>query len=137
MKLYATVTSERASKGQGGKYLDIDIRDSKRNLIFQIKVSENKGDYLLRYAVGDLYEGDPLSDMWWILKSKLSGDYCTKCEKLWEEHLSLGGHCPTEQKGKKQKGDKQCSGILDSGRFCGRHAVLGDFCKMHAEEIPT
>lgn len=25
MKLYATVTSERASKGQGGEWLDIDI----------------------------------------------------------------------------------------------------------------
>lgn len=31
MKLYATITSERASKGQGGnKYLDIDIRAGSR-----------------------------------------------------------------------------------------------------------
>ena len=27
MKLYATVTSERASKGQGGKWLNIEIKD--------------------------------------------------------------------------------------------------------------
>jgi hypothetical protein len=35
MKLYATTTSERASKGQGGQWLDINIKDE-RNVTFAI-----------------------------------------------------------------------------------------------------
>ena len=31
MKLYATTISERASKGQGGKWLDIELETSKRD----------------------------------------------------------------------------------------------------------
>ncbi len=34
MKLYATTTSERASKGQGGKYLLIDIYDEKKEHLY-------------------------------------------------------------------------------------------------------
>lgn len=33
MKLYATVTSERATKGQGGKYLNIEVRDDNRQVV--------------------------------------------------------------------------------------------------------
>jgi len=33
MKLYATITSERASKGQGGKYLNIKITNEKKETI--------------------------------------------------------------------------------------------------------
>jgi hypothetical protein len=39
MKLYATTTSERASKGQGGnEYLDIEIQDQNRNTILELKI---------------------------------------------------------------------------------------------------
>lgn len=39
MKLYATVTSERASKGQGGnEYLDIEIKDDNKEIIGKIHV---------------------------------------------------------------------------------------------------
>lgn len=38
MKLYATTTSERASKGQGGKWLDIEVKDSNKRLIAVMKV---------------------------------------------------------------------------------------------------
>jgi len=40
MKLYATTTSERASKGQGGNYLDIEIMGANKVVIARIKVSE-------------------------------------------------------------------------------------------------
>jgi hypothetical protein len=39
MKLYATITSERATKGQGGKYLDINISNEKKKIICSISVS--------------------------------------------------------------------------------------------------
>lgn len=38
MKLYATVTSERASKGQGGEYLDIEIKNELQIVFASIKV---------------------------------------------------------------------------------------------------
>ena len=40
MKLYATVTSERATKGQGGEYLDIEIQNEARDVIATIKVRD-------------------------------------------------------------------------------------------------
>lgn len=39
MKLYATTTSERASKGQGGnEYLEINIQDENKRNIFNLAV---------------------------------------------------------------------------------------------------
>ena len=38
MKLYATTTSERASKGQGGEYLQIDIYNTEKQLIAEVTV---------------------------------------------------------------------------------------------------
>lgn len=49
MKLYATVTSERASKGQGGGYLDILIQDENKNPMatIQVKCLENNYQFHL------------------------------------------------------------------------------------------
>lgn len=42
MKLYATVTSERAKKGQGGnKFLDIDVYGEEGIQIYRLEVKEN------------------------------------------------------------------------------------------------
>ena len=39
MKLYATTTSERATKGQGGNnYLKIEVKDEKKEVIMKIDV---------------------------------------------------------------------------------------------------
>ena len=38
MRLYATTTSERASKGQGGKYLEIEITDEKKRILAIVNV---------------------------------------------------------------------------------------------------
>lgn len=38
MKLYATVTSERATKGQGGEYLDIELKNELKICFASIKV---------------------------------------------------------------------------------------------------
>jgi hypothetical protein len=44
MKLYATVTSERATKGQGGEYLDIELKDEERVCFATIKVRTDRLD---------------------------------------------------------------------------------------------
>jgi|TARA_R100001530_G_scaffold1410_2_gene2568 hypothetical protein len=44
MKLYATVASERASKGQGGEHLDINIYDSNKNVCATLKVETYKDE---------------------------------------------------------------------------------------------
>lgn len=41
MKLYATTTSERASKGQGGEYLDIVIYNEDKQPAIALKVTAN------------------------------------------------------------------------------------------------
>ena len=38
MKLYATIASERAMKGQGGKYLDITIKNEYQEIMWVIRV---------------------------------------------------------------------------------------------------
>jgi hypothetical protein len=39
MKLYATTTSERASKGQGGKWIEIEVKDENKEIIAIMKFS--------------------------------------------------------------------------------------------------
>lgn len=56
MKLYATTTSERASKGQGGnKYLEIDVYDENQDRITSIKcypeVKIQEYDYMIVYSL--------------------------------------------------------------------------------------
>ena len=42
MKLYATITSERASKGQGGNdFIDVEIIDENRERILLVQIYEN------------------------------------------------------------------------------------------------
>ena len=50
MKLYATTTSERATKGQGGNdYIDIIINDDTKRVIAQIQLWYEKEKLLLKY----------------------------------------------------------------------------------------
>ncbi len=51
MKLYATVTSERATKGQGGEWLDIKVTDTNKEFLLRIKLEP----YI--DAIGEGYRG--------------------------------------------------------------------------------
>lgn len=52
MRLYSTITSERASKGQGGNdYLLIDIMDENRDKILQVHVTYAKSNIQGGYNV--------------------------------------------------------------------------------------
>jgi len=81
MKLYAKVTSERASKGQGGEWLDVEIVDTNRDRIMLIQIYENPNvydnvtTYIVQKEYGDRYK---------------NGIYTPK------------------QKGEKQKGERYC-----------------------------
>ena len=48
MKLYATTTSERATKGQGGEYLEISITDKDKQPLWQVSISDDTEDYTIR-----------------------------------------------------------------------------------------
>ncbi len=45
MKLYATTTSERASKGQGGEYLDIVITGSYQTELVSLHIKPDGANY--------------------------------------------------------------------------------------------
>lgn len=52
MKLYATTTSERASKGQGGDYLDIEVKGENKENILELHIKEVNDEYVIDgYAI--------------------------------------------------------------------------------------
>jgi len=69
MKLYATVTSERASKGQGGqKFLSIDIRNDETVLLFKMVIKPPDNGYPLSIDIDDLSNQAFMQ----VLKNKLA-----------------------------------------------------------------
>lgn len=52
MKLYGTIESNRAKKGQGGDYLNIEIKDEQENKIFELYARIVQGKYIIDgYAI--------------------------------------------------------------------------------------
>jgi hypothetical protein len=67
MKLYATTTSERASKGQGGEYLDITITTGKeKRKLWTLTVRESSSQFTLtawndvdnKYQLSEISKGE-------------------------------------------------------------------------------
>lgn len=59
MLLYATIESERASKGQGGEYLDINIKDERGVTFCLLKVRKEQGKFyptIYHYSHGEMIE---------------------------------------------------------------------------------
>ncbi len=77
MKLYATTTSERASKGQGGEYLDIEIKDENKHTFAIIKVH---GDVVTIW-----HSGERVFNVYKVTSMKVQkgksqkGELCAKC----------------------------------------------------------
>lgn len=70
MKLYATITSERASEGQGGnKYLDIKVIDENRHDICIIRVENREDEIYVETSVND-ETGDYLKNIYSVTKPK-------------------------------------------------------------------
>lgn len=65
MKLYATTTSERASKGQGGNHLNISITDKNKKVLMSIEariVNEIPTIEVLDYTKGKRQKGEKCID---------------------------------------------------------------------------
>lgn len=133
MKLYATITSERASKGQGGnKFLDIEIKAERlkgiptRANVYRLHITTDNNQLnaeLLDYSNGTTqnlitYRGAPEAQ-----DRHTINFYCARCdiEENWAaEEITKKGTpvCPKcyenmlwradiiKQKGKKQKGEE-------------------------------
>lgn len=104
MKLYATVIGmkgdKHVEKGQGSNQsLAIEILAEgltgipTRSNIYRLSLNVGNNNELqaelLDYSTGKtmtLTKGEKQ-------KGK-TGDYCSKCGRLWGEHLPLAGHCP-------------------------------------------
>lgn len=104
MKLYATVTSERASKGQGGnKYLDIDIYvdDLERTPLTFLRVEQKGSEFILKNSeTGQVYDSKPVENKKY-LKGKKQKSECNICEQVHKDgndrHCHLCGS-PEENK---------------------------------------
>ena len=94
MRLYATTTSERASKGQGGEWIDIEIKNHLKEIVAEIKIREIEGAkcYDTRRTIEIWHNG--LTD---VLSYK--DNDMTTSEKI--------------TKGEKQKGEQKC-------KICGQ-----------------
>ena len=83
MKLYATITSERASKGQGGnKFLHIKLLDSRKVQYADFFVAEMPDGIIIRYDIDDdiaYIEKEP--------KGKQQKGECRVCDKPWSENV--------------------------------------------------
>lgn len=111
-KLYATATSEKASKGQGGnKFITVSIGDESKNIIAELQaVIVNKDVAQLRFIkhgngyVNQVYLVSLKPNI--LFGNKNISEPCTWC------NAEGCFHC--DQKGKKQK---------DKVKICGTHAT--------------
>ena len=131
MKLYATIESERAIKGQGGEYLNINIYNESKNLTYYINIDD---------GVLSLYENNPYTNFDGLLlyKTKLKSKtkkYCL-CK---DSNIDRDGFCEEcgekyngaidefiNTKGKSQKGECEnanCNNIVaEKGmHYCEDH----------------
>lgn len=90
MKLYATTTSERASKGQGGnEYILIDVMNEKKDKIIQFHITQAKDH--LRGEHQNIYIYNPNA-----------------------EYVDISQNDFIEPKGKRQKGELTSEDIFPS-----------------------
>ena len=90
MKLYATTTSERASKGQGGnKYVEVHLSANKKTLI----------NAYVKQTAEDMFELEIFS---------------SDMKRIYHNVYSI----PDRTKGNKQKGDCEIYGCSDKGHKC-------------------
>lgn len=101
MKLYAITTSNRASKGQGGDYLDIEIMGENKIVLARIKVSSS---YPYEYDMDIFPVVYPYPD-------KRCQSSCLKLDVKGHGYKLTRKVSKEETKGNKQKGES-VSGCL-------------------------
>ena len=98
MKLYATVTSERASKGQGGnKFIKVALQvehpNGEREMLPSLWLNEEQDFFSLSISNG--------SGLKTVYELPKKGEQCTMCDK---------------RKGEKQKGECVYHGVVNCSR---------------------
>jgi len=115
LKLYATITSERATKGQGGKYLNIEIcgEDKLPLICIDVELAQDDGIQAKMFLMGDDRTAKTLiayppedntqacSEGEWMEESTDELCYCN----LNGKH-NISYHGIDDTKAKRQKGDK-------------------------------
>jgi len=114
MNLYATTTSERASKGQGGKWLDIEIRNVKKRLLSTITVREKDresatiGIFTAPDVRVDTQKGAQArcelchDELYGLIQVHHHTEKCVYCGY---DMIATQPHNCRKEKGKQQKGD--------------------------------
>jgi hypothetical protein len=99
MNIYATTTSERASKGQGGnKYLNIELKDEYENIILSLHYQNDDKKMYLSCVKGEFWALSALNTHTRLALNELEQKgKSQKGEKL-HIHPNTGSilkHCPT------------------------------------------
>lgn len=104
MKLYSTISSERASKGQGGnEYIDIDLHDENRVHIARLVFMQDANDARRYILVEDCF----------FRSDKLEIRAYQTYEQIPLKELE-------NKRGKRQKGETDCEkyGCSEQGHKC-------------------
>lgn len=94
MKIYATTTSERASKGQGGKYIEITLQDEQKDILIRFETVPNKDYpyYSIRIVEGNIDYLQVLKNQLAFFLDNSKGNKkkdevtCEKCKRGWPKH---------------------------------------------------
>jgi hypothetical protein len=84
MKLYATVTSERATKGQGGEWLEFTITDKNKSQLWGIQVRDDGEKYnmlIWNRIEGKIIESFIPHTKGEKQKAEYKEWYCKECQK--------------------------------------------------------
>jgi hypothetical protein len=88
MKLYATITSERATKGQGGNHLHIKITDKNKDELWRLYV-EDKGEktHISLWEMNQcMYAGNSIKG------KRQKGEKCEVCGEPLLDNQSISGN---------------------------------------------
>ena len=123
MKLYGAITSERASKGQGGEYLEIDVKGEDKRTLLELNIKEEGNNYLIEgYVIHPDYAPTRRREQY--LRYEVSKGKCPDCFAEYKEPTMWCETCEDkkEQKGKKQKGEddvcNDCGDIITPNHNC-------------------
>lgn len=90
MILYATIESERAEKGQGGKYLDIYVSGQKKEELCNMHISQDQANTDIYFL--EIHQGKKITKI--ELKGNQQKDDFVRCEcgqKI--DHISPCNKC--------------------------------------------
>lgn len=128
MKLYATTTSERATKGQGGNELEIKVFDENRDELFKINVFKDSDNWYKVHFKSFDKNGLDFQELLREVKTKGNDrerrikkfglEIVENDEKIWKDRGYIinpkTGFLEQELKGKKKTGETQSEKFAES-----------------------